>query len=76
MAAIHCARLGQFTQDDVKLLCSFFFLAPVRQVAMATAQVLFHRFFYSKSFVKHSFEVSVLRVSGVLPGRCRPVLLA
>lgn len=46
-----------------------FFFAPVRQVAMATAQVLFHRFFYSKSFVKHSFEVSVLRVSGVLPGR-------
>lgn len=28
------------------------------QVAMATGQVLFHRFFYSKSFVKHSFEVS------------------
>lgn len=27
------------------------------QVAMATGQVLFHRFFYSKSFVKHSFEV-------------------
>lgn len=24
MAAIHCARLGQFTQDDVQLLCSFF----------------------------------------------------
>lgn len=29
------------------------------QVAMATGQVLFHRFFYSKSFVKHSFEVSI-----------------
>lgn len=28
------------------------------QVAMATGQVLFHRFFYSKSFVKHNFEVS------------------
>ncbi|NXM70309.1 CCNL1 protein, partial [Serilophus lunatus] len=27
------------------------------QVAMATGQVLFHRFFYSKSFVKHSFEI-------------------
>lgn len=26
---------------------------------MATGQVLFHRFFYSKSFVKHSFEVSL-----------------
>lgn len=31
---------------------------PRLQVAMATGQVLFHRFFYSKSFVKHSFEVS------------------
>uniref|UniRef100_A0A663MDM7 Cyclin L1 n=2 Tax=Athene cunicularia TaxID=194338 RepID=A0A663MDM7_ATHCN len=28
-----------------------------RGVAMATGQVLFHRFFYSKSFVKHSFEI-------------------
>ncbi|EPY78365.1 cyclin L1 isoform 4-like protein [Camelus ferus] len=27
------------------------------KVAMATGQVLFHRFFYSKSFVKHSFEL-------------------
>lgn len=33
-----------------------FFSLP--QVAMATGQVLFQRFFYSKSFVKHSFEVS------------------
>lgn len=24
---------------------------------MATGQVLFHRFFFSKSYVKHSFEV-------------------
>lgn len=33
------------------------------QVAMATGQVLFHRFFYSKSFVKHSFEVSIAEAS-------------
>lgn len=33
------------------------------QVAMATGQVLFHRFFYSKSFVKHSFEVSTAGAS-------------
>lgn len=33
-------------------------LLRLPQVAMATGQVLFHRFFYSKSFVKHSFEVS------------------
>ncbi|ELW65197.1 Cyclin-L1 [Tupaia chinensis] len=33
-------------------------LMPTRySVAMATGQVLFHRFFYSKSFVKHSFEI-------------------
>ncbi|XP_026550370.1 cyclin-L1-like, partial [Notechis scutatus] len=31
-------------------------LLRLPQVAMATGQVLFHRFFYSKSFVKHSFE--------------------
>lgn len=31
---------------------------------MATGQVLFHRFFYSKSFVKHSFEVSAEQTSG------------
>lgn len=34
--------------------CGLFYIL---QVAMATGQVLFHRFFYSKSFVKHSFEV-------------------
>ena len=28
------------------------------QVAMSTAQVLFHRFFYARSFVKHSLLVS------------------
>lgn len=33
-----------------------------RQVAMATGQVLVQRFFYSKSFVKHSFEVSSRRL--------------
>lgn len=29
---------------------------------MATGQVLFQRFFYTKSFVKHSMEVSPPRV--------------
>ncbi|XP_078267104.1 cyclin-L1a [Rhinoraja longicauda] len=32
-------------------------LLRLPQVAMATAQVLFQRFFFSKSFVKHSFEI-------------------
>lgn len=36
---------------------------------MATGQVLFHRFFYSKSFVKHSFEVSAAQTSGEGAGR-------
>lgn len=55
MAPIYCARLGQLMQDEEQKLISVPFF---RQVAMATGQVLFHRFFYSKSFVKHSFEVS------------------
>lgn len=28
------------------------------QVAMATAQVLFQRFYYSKSFVRQNFEIT------------------
>lgn len=40
------------------------------QVAMATGQVLFHRFFYSKSFVKHSFEVRAAGARG--KGRPHP----
>lgn len=50
MASAHCAlSTGKF--KNKRILC-------FQQVAMATGQVLFHRFFYSKSFVKHSFEVS------------------
>lgn len=37
-------------------------LLRLPQVAMATGQVLFQRFFYTKSFVKHSMEVSPPRV--------------
>ena len=32
---------------------------PVLQVAMATAQVLFHRFYYAKSFTKYNVQVRV-----------------
>lgn len=32
------------------------------QVAMATGQVLFQRFFYSKSFVRHDVEVSAFSI--------------
>lgn len=38
---------------------------------MATGQVLFHRFFYSKSFVKHSFEVSAAGAGAAGSGRKR-----
>ncbi|XP_036596909.1 LOW QUALITY PROTEIN: cyclin-L1-like [Trichosurus vulpecula] len=40
-----------------KLIQAAGILLQLPQVAMATAQVLFHRFFYSTSFVKHSFEI-------------------
>ncbi|KAM8954442.1 cyclin-L1 [Pelodytes ibericus] len=40
-----------------ELIQSAGILLRMPQVAMATGQVLFHRFFYSKSFVKHSFEI-------------------
>lgn len=33
-------------------------LLRLPQVAMATAQILFHRFFYSKSFIKYNMVVS------------------
>uniref|UniRef100_A0A3P8NL54 Cyclin-L1 n=1 Tax=Astatotilapia calliptera TaxID=8154 RepID=A0A3P8NL54_ASTCA len=50
------------TEADLRILgCELIqsagILLRLPQVAMATAQVLFHRFFYSKSFVKHSFEI-------------------
>lgn len=41
-------------------------LLRLPQVAMATAQVLYQRFFYSKSFVRHFYEVGVLS-SNLLP---------
>nr|XP_033813530.1 cyclin-L1 [Geotrypetes seraphini] len=40
-----------------ELIQSAGILLRLPQVAMATGQVLFHRFFYSKSYVKHSFEI-------------------
>ena len=58
---------------DLPICCSTFFrhhalevLEPTSsqfdyffiQVAMATAQVIFQRFYYSKSFVKYSIQVS------------------
>lgn len=37
-----------------------FCAAQSNQVAMATGQVLFQRFFYSKSFVRHSMEATAM----------------
>ncbi|KAM5163418.1 cyclin-L1 [Mantella aurantiaca] len=50
------------TETDLRVLgCELIqaagILLRLPQVAMATGQVLFHRFFYSKSYVKHSFEI-------------------
>lgn len=58
MAPIYCARLGRLMQVTVQQSVLF----SGQQVAMATGQVLVQRFFYSKSFVKHSFEVSSRRL--------------
>ncbi|XP_029472711.1 cyclin-L1 isoform X2 [Rhinatrema bivittatum] len=54
--------LDLHTETDLRILgCELIqsagILLRLPQVAMATGQVLFHRFFYSKSFVKHSFEI-------------------
>ncbi|KAG8505511.1 Cyclin-L2 [Galemys pyrenaicus] len=45
-------------------------LLRLPQVAMATGQVLFQRFFYTKSFVKHSMEVLAARRRGLAGGPC------
>ncbi|KAG9494169.1 cyclin-L1 [Eleutherodactylus coqui] len=54
--------LDLHTETDLRILgCELIQSAGIvlrmPQVAMATGQVLFHRFFFSKSFVKHSFEI-------------------
>lgn len=41
---------------DIRACVTNPFFARSFQVAMATGQVLFQRFFYSKSFVRHSME--------------------
>ncbi|XP_013790250.1 cyclin-L1-like [Limulus polyphemus] len=54
--------LDRETEQDLRILgCDLIqtsgFLLRLPQVAMATGQVLFQRFYYSKSFVKHGMEV-------------------
>ncbi|KAK9979197.1 hypothetical protein ABG768_012641 [Culter alburnus] len=54
--------LDHETETDLRILgCELIqsagILLRLPQVAMATGQVLFQRFFYSKSFIKHSFEI-------------------
>ncbi|XP_067131716.1 cyclin-L1 [Centruroides vittatus] len=54
--------LDQETEMDLRILgCELIqtsgILLRLPQVAMATGQVLFQRFYYSKSFVRHSMEI-------------------
>uniref|UniRef100_A0A671KDT1 Cyclin-L1-like n=1 Tax=Sinocyclocheilus anshuiensis TaxID=1608454 RepID=A0A671KDT1_9TELE len=54
--------LDHETETDLRILgCELIqaagILLHLPQVAMATGQVLFQRLFYSKSFIKHSFEI-------------------
>ncbi|XP_071945733.1 cyclin-L1-like [Antedon mediterranea] len=54
--------LDSETEIDLRILgCEFIQMAGILlklpQVAMATSEVLFQRFYYSKSFVKHNMEV-------------------
>lgn len=55
-------ELSKDDETDLRILsCELIqaagILLRLPQVAMATGQVLFHRFFYSKSFVKYNYEV-------------------
>lgn len=57
--------LDQDTEIDLRILgCELIqtagILLKLPQVAMATGQVLFQRFFYSKSFVRHSMEATAM----------------
>lgn len=57
--------LDRETETDLRILgCELIqtagILLRLPQVAMATGQVLFQRFFYSKSFVRHSMEATAM----------------
>uniref|UniRef100_A0A182KA47 Cyclin-like domain-containing protein n=1 Tax=Anopheles christyi TaxID=43041 RepID=A0A182KA47_9DIPT len=57
--------LDRETETDLRILgCELIqtagILLKLPQVAMATGQVLFQRFFYSKSFVRHSMEATAM----------------
>lgn len=57
--------LDRDTEVDLRILgCELIqtagILLKLPQVAMATGQVLFQRFFYSKSFVRHSMEATAM----------------
>ncbi|KAG8225073.1 hypothetical protein J437_LFUL000052 [Ladona fulva] len=57
--------LDQATEIDLRILgCELIqtagILLKLPQVAMATGQVLFQRFYYSKSFVRHKMETTAM----------------
>lgn len=61
----HLDGLDRETETDLRILgCELIqtagILLRLPQVAMATGQVLFQRFYYSKSFVRHSMEITAM----------------
>uniref|UniRef100_A0A1B0GLH9 Putative cdk9 kinase-activating protein cyclin t n=1 Tax=Lutzomyia longipalpis TaxID=7200 RepID=A0A1B0GLH9_LUTLO len=61
----HLDGLDRETEIDLRILgCELIqtagILLKLPQVAMATGQVLFQRFFYSKSFVRHNMETTAM----------------
>uniref|UniRef100_A0A1L8DX27 Putative cdk9 kinase-activating protein cyclin t n=1 Tax=Nyssomyia neivai TaxID=330878 RepID=A0A1L8DX27_9DIPT len=61
----HLDGLDRETEFDLRILgCELIqtagILLKLPQVAMATGQVLFQRFFYSKSFVRHNMETTAM----------------
>ncbi|RWS03310.1 cyclin-L1-like isoform X1, partial [Dinothrombium tinctorium] len=60
-----CDGLSEEHEYDLRILgCELIqtsgILLKLPQVAMATGQVLFHRFYYSKSFVRYPMEVTAM----------------
>jgi len=45
------------------VVCIIFNMIFISQVAMATGQVLFQRFYYTKSFVRHPMEITAIACS-------------
>ena len=51
---------GDIRSFGCELIQTAGILLKLPQVAMATGQVLFQRYYYSRSFVRHNFEVTAI----------------